>query len=782
MFWIDASSEENAKQSFSTISTIGKVAPNRAAVKSWLSSLGRERPWLLIIDNADEKDFPVEECFPDGDGGTILITTRNPVVKWHGTVGPQYFHFDELGETQAIELLLKAAREPAPWASSSVGHARDIAQALGYLPLALLHAGKTVLAHRCTLETYLEYFEKNWARFRQMKGTPAATPISDANAAIYSSYELIHDSLVARKTQSTEDALDLLKIFSFFHCRGIRLDIFRRAVSYPNLELLEQKRKEQEEASSTIPRPKGTWSQSLRTAIINIYEFFFQLGDRPVLPRLLCGMEESTILDDMRLNEALTELFQLSLVSVSSDSEDYYSMHPAVHLWVRKRPEMTLMEQAVWCEMAAGILSRAILLPPLGDNEEDEIFRRDLVPHVHHVRQVEEAIRGSFAENQQSRKGLWPVLQPRLDRNRAKQLVKFSLVLFQGGLLEEAKELQSSVADVALKNLGVEHATTMDLMLLLSRTYWHMTRGEEAAELQRKVIEACIRVRGKEDLKTLQVMDAYGLSLWQLGRISETREIHEAVVEGYKKLLGEKHVDTLKAKGNLGRAVGKDFQFSEAVDIHFEVFAALRTKLGPRHLDTVIAMDNLAMSYYSRAAFGHGHPGDLDRALELELQAFTVRTEKLGGEHVLTLWSGLNLSRIKAVRGEAEEALAIFLRGHAIARRNLGEDHLGYKLGKVHHGRILVCAKRYEEAEELLSEIVDSAGGPRKQHPDHLLAIVSLIQCRNLMGKPGQTVTLLEDLTEGAKALFGPDHPSARYLTDPRNLSEGPTIILNGPW
>ena len=169
VFWINASSKEHAEQSFSTISTIGKVAPNRAAVKSWLSSLGPEQPWLLIVDNADEKDFPVEEYFPDNNVGTILITTRNPMLKTRGTAGPRYFEFHGLEEQKAIELLLTAADEPVPRTPSSVDLARDIARTLGYLPLALVHAGKTILGRLCTLETYLHVFEKSWARIRQMK-------------------------------------------------------------------------------------------------------------------------------------------------------------------------------------------------------------------------------------------------------------------------------------------------------------------------------------------------------------------------------------------------------------------------------------------------------------------------------------------------------------------------------------------------------------------------------------------------------------------------------------
>ena len=726
----------------------------------------------MIVDNADDVSFRVEECYPNGDYGVILITTRNPLLRVHGTIGPRFYQFDELQETESIELLLKAACEPPPWSQLTLNSAKDICKTLGYLPLALMHAGKTILTPNCTLENYLTFFEKNWTRIRKMKNSNDARPISDASAAIYSTYELIHDGIMAKGTQASEDALDLLKVFSFLHRQRIRADIFLRAATNPKLELLEQERREQQEMNiNGDKRPNVPWAQRFRSFGFGILAFILKLGYRPVLPRMLSNALETGHFEELRLREALNELFQMSLVFANPDpKDDSYSMHQAVHLWVRERPEMRIADQAVWCQATATILSQAILLPPLGDKEEDEILRRDLHPHVRHVQNNELRIRARFLENQESRRRIWPILQPRLDRALALQLVKFSLVYSQCGLFEAAEKLQLQVAGFAIKMLGMEHSSTMDILLLLSSTYWQLTRIQEAADLQQRVLEACIKVRGEKDLKTLKIMDAYGSSRWQQGHIPEARKIHEAAVEGFKQVLGEDHVDTLRAMGNLGRAVGKDFRFTGAVKIHTKVVSGLRNKLGHSHLDTLIAMDNLAMSYQDRAAFGYGHSGDLDHALEIEQEVFEQRKKKLGREHLYTLWAGLNLARIKALRGEIDEALEVFLPGHAIARRNLGEDHFGVLFAKMHFGRILIYAQKYTEAERILSEVVESHRGPRKEHPDRLLAIFSLIKCRNLLGKQAETAVLLEELTESTKALFGDNHAWVKFLLDPRNL------------
>lgn len=240
---------------------------------------------------------------------------------------------------------------------------------------------------------------------------------------------------------------------------------------------------------------------------------------------------------------------------------------------------MTIGDQAIWCQAAATVLAQAILLPPLGDKAYDENIRRDLLPHVNQIQCNEHKIRTTFSEKRQSRKRLWPISEPRLDRAQALQLVKFSLVYAQCGHLEEAERIQIQVMNFCVSMLGKEHTSMMDIMLLLSRTC-QLTKGDEAANLQQRVLEVCIRVHGDKDLKTLRVMNMLGLSRWQQGRIPEARRLHQAAVDGLKKVLGEKNADTLRAMGNLGRAVGKDFQFTKAIQIHSGVVSGLTELLG----------------------------------------------------------------------------------------------------------------------------------------------------------------------------------------------------------
>jgi hypothetical protein len=89
--------------------------------------------------------------------------------------------------------------------------------------------------------------------------------------------------------------------------------------------------------------------------------------------------QRATESDPDRLRLALRQLIQFSLV-IHNNTTDTYSIHPPVHKWARKRLET--VEQAVWSEAAAVLLSNCILLPPLGNTAEEEEVRKYLLPHV----------------------------------------------------------------------------------------------------------------------------------------------------------------------------------------------------------------------------------------------------------------------------------------------------------------------------------------------------------------------------------------------------------------
>lgn len=355
---------------------------------------------------------------------------------------------------------------------------------------------------------------------------------------------------------------------------------------------------------------------------------------------------------------------------------DSYSMHPLVHTWVRERPHMSTGEQAIWCEAAMTTLAQCVLLPPLGSAESEEYLRRDLLPHVIHVRKCQETIRARLAENQKLRRRPWPVLAPQFGRWQALQTAKFSLVYSQCGLWNEAEALQVVVKDFICGKLGMEHPASRRISLFLAGTYWQQARTNEAGALHQQVLESCMRALGPDHHETLKVMDTLGASRCFQGRFKEAKELHEKAIDGMTRTLGPEHEDTLIAVDNLGRVMWRYFRYDEARELHWRAMTGMKKLLGSTHSHTLTAMESLAMAYLQI-----GKEELLEEALKLMEEVLAQRQKKLGKEQPYTLLAICNLARIKSALGEGIEAEQMMHAALLIAERNLGENHFGTLAG-----------------------------------------------------------------------------------------------------
>ena len=778
VFWINASSDELAKQTFQEIGKEGGVADNINAAKYWLSNL--KYRWLLIIDNADNPQIKPDQYFPEGERGHILLTTRIPAHRAYGTVGSQYFHFEGLDQNDGNDLLLKAASRPLPPDSLTERLATSITKALGSLPLALIHAGKAINRGLCKLEDYLRYhkIERQRVRDSQSKGFLRSDEIY---INIYSSFEinfqgLMHKAAAESKKGRTEakDAVQVLQMFSFFHRENIRLEFLIKAILYPQIEQEHHVKQNQREAAKTSDFRRRSWGQMLTGMAVKVVGFLTKDRTPPVLPDILRDLDSLDRDNEFRLRAALNELTQLSLITYN-ESDDNYSMHPVVHGWARERPEFSAMEQAISCEAAATTLAQCILLPPLANSEEDERFRRDLLPHIDHVRERQQEIQDSINSNRKrSRRPNWAFAKSSKSRTQIIQLARFSRVYAQCGRWEEAKNLQLEVKEFVAP-LGPEHPSTTRIKLALSGTYWALGEGNEAAELQSQVLQAYINMFGEEHPDTLKVMDVLGESRWQQGQFTKSLELHTRAFNGMTRILGPDHESTLKATDNLGRAHSTFWRMEKARELHVMAVNGMRnnSNLGPMHLDTLVAMDHLALAYLEINPNEYNTGEDLDRAHKLLFEVLNSRIKKLGKEHPYTLWAAANLARVKGAQGSLVEAESDIRAGLMVATRNLGALHIGTLFGKLHLGQNLVRQERVPEAIELLVEVADGhrhmASANNGEHPDRVSALHHLCICYKTQGKLDEAVKACEEAIHGLAAIGGHAHP---YMTQLKGILE----------
>ena len=267
VFWIDATSDETAQHSYKEVAQIGGVDESVKAAMTWLAGLAH--PWLLVIDNVDDPNMEVEKYFPGGERGYILVTTRRPALKYLGNAGEGFCELEKLEEMEARDLLLKQAREETPWDESARSTARRITEVLGYLPLALVYAGKAIAESVTTLAEYIAWFYDSWDRIR-LDSRRSGRVVDETSKNVFAPYDAMLQTLGREDSQSAQDAIQLLKMFSFHH-EDISFDVMVKAANNsPAMESRlrqesdEKQRKELAEKGTKIVAKPKPWRRKLR--------------------------------------------------------------------------------------------------------------------------------------------------------------------------------------------------------------------------------------------------------------------------------------------------------------------------------------------------------------------------------------------------------------------------------------------------------------------------------------------------------------------------------------
>ena len=169
-----------------------KEAPGQTvmAVKGWL---GQNRKWLLIFDNAQDPNA-LNRFLPQGGGGHVLITSRNP--NWEIKVLPvEVFEPEE-----AVDFILKRSNQ------DDHSSAEALATKTGRLPLALEQAGAYIRGSGIKLTDYLARFRKYQAEMLKL-GKPA-----DYLETVATTWNISFQAVKA----SSQAGADLLVLCSFF--------------------------------------------------------------------------------------------------------------------------------------------------------------------------------------------------------------------------------------------------------------------------------------------------------------------------------------------------------------------------------------------------------------------------------------------------------------------------------------------------------------------------------------------------------------------------------------
>jgi tetratricopeptide (TPR) repeat protein len=528
-----------------------------------------DRPWLLVFDNADDP-ARLRSCIPTAGPGQVLITTRSRQFHRLGTLVP----VDEFDTRTAVRYLL----ERAPTAGDAAS-ARELAETLGYLPLALAHAAG-YCADGTTFAEYLEFLhglparelfltdpeashERTVASTWQPSIAAAGRVSALAPVILGVAAHLAPDKIpvelfgpladepdTVRGRKQLADALNALRRYSLIERSGDTFDVHRllhRIVREDHagepevgsrvLDLLRR-------AVPDDPRDPAAWPTFRR-----------------LQPHLEATLATPPDLDahrreqHVRILNLLTRFLSATRrddVPVAERTAGYAARHlrPDAHASLTSR---SYLATAYW---TAGRTDEAVTL--FGDLLTD--CEQAFGPNAHDTLDT----RNNLALAQ-------------LDAGRPAEAVTL---------------LERVVADKEWL-LGDPSEATLVSRHNLALAYHLDGRTDDALALMERVVAGLTRLLGGDHPASLTAGNELAVLLMRVGRPDDAQALLQRVLADRERVLGLNHPDTLATRHNLAclhHALGRA---PEALALMARVVDDRRQVLGPDHADTVASVAEL---------------------------------------------------------------------------------------------------------------------------------------------------------------------------------------------
>ena len=253
----------------------------------------------MIYDGADGHYQIVEKYLPPGNGGNILITSRNLGLRRVSLASEKV---QNMSEEEAVSLLLKSTALDG-MSDHDRDLARKLASELGGIPIALDQARAYMLISQCGIGNYLELYIKHKHELLSSSEFRAASYYHTTTYGIWDISMQQIETMAAKGTGeealAAQSGIKILRSFAFLHHADIPRALFKNAAENY------MKRDVNEESKSNLP-------------------LSIQLLDNQTL-----FLSEDGFWEELHFLAGIQVLISFSLIEAHSNQ--LYSMHPLVH-------------------------------------------------------------------------------------------------------------------------------------------------------------------------------------------------------------------------------------------------------------------------------------------------------------------------------------------------------------------------------------------------------------------------------------------------------------------
>ncbi|KAH8826748.1 hypothetical protein DL96DRAFT_1211929 [Flagelloscypha sp. PMI_526] len=590
VYFVDASLETTLETDLKAIAIDHKIGESAADAIQWLSC--QTNRWLLILDNADDKNFSIQKYIPKSIHGSVVITSRNPELAGLTSKDSGSRRIEDLEKWAAETLLKKLVGSRGPPSDDEDSLVTQVVEMLHCFALAITQAGSYMSATGRGYQEYIELFEVERSRLlRERKGhVPDNYPWS-----VYTTWAISFDQLKPGPRH-------FMQICSYLHYTGIPKDLFMRAAeSKPLTDVDEGPQIWLSEFMNHVRNSEGRWNP-------------------------------------ISFDEIIQNVMSFSLLDYDPEQK-LFSYHPLVHEWTREAIQFAYGQDFPDVQCALQLV--ALSTPSTNDKSlASVLLKRRLLPHLDslvpgaaHIGSVPIAVRLSPVYDQAGRWNDYANIFERakeiggsgvgwgLDTCKSNLAAAYQAL----GRHAEALDLQASALANEKLTLGDDHPSTLTSMNNLASMYTHLGRHADALDLELSVLANRKRVLGDEHPDTLMSMGNLASTYTHLGRHADALDLELSVLANWKRILGDEHPDTLTAMNNLATSYTHLGRHAEALDLELSVLANRKRILGDEHPSTLTSMNNLASTYQ-----------DLGRhaeATDMLIPAVGTALRVLGAEH-----------------------------------------------------------------------------------------------------------------------------------------------------
>ncbi len=729
LIWVNAASRESVITGFAqAANTVDASQPDEGAETaaarfvSWLAHT--RRPWALVIDDLAELS-DLEELWPAGASGRVLITTRLPADAFEG---PAF----EDRELRVVPVPGLNRREALDYIASRLTdypdqriEALDLGEDLDGLPLALAQATAAMSARR---QGCREYRAQLAERIRHMPAVPGAS------AAVLATWSIAAEC--AHELPPAGLAWPTLVLAAMLDCHGVPGAVLTSPAACGYI--------------AGRPSTANAADQNMVRAAINNLAQVGLITIDPASPVRTVQMHAS-VQAAVRAYLPVADLEQVVLAAADALLETWPDGDSATEGQLAQAQfQQAQLEQALRdCAATLRTSDGGLLWKP---EAHPLLFRAGL--SLEHSRLSDAAITYWKSMVATSTRLLGPghanavVARDRLAAAyEAAGKSADAIAVFQTALTEREQ------------HQGAEHPETIAARAHLAHAYQSAGRPADAISLYERTVADSVRLLGQAHPLTLDARASLAETHQTSGNPREAVAAYEALLADAEHHLGVGHPTTLAARASLGAAYAASGRAKDAIAQYQRALADQERMHGPDHPDTIGARASLASAY--RAA------GKQKEAIAQYERVLAGRERIAGADHPDTIAARANLAFAFRSAGRLREAVPLYERTLADRTRVQGADHRDTLTARSNLAACYQQARRLTDAiPQYERAVADSERMLGPGDTETLTTRCNLATAYYTAGRLTDVVAVLQRALTDCERYLGPDHQMTQTVRE----------------